>query len=483
MKKLMLVFVWVALINSLLFSFDIPTSPNQYDSSGKRTGLWTQLLNDKFQYVTDIRQAKFYRIITYKSGKPFGIVKDYFLSGQIQGTSKLLSEEPDVFDGIMENYYENGNKNSRGNYIKGKPDGIHRDWFENGNLKSEMNLKKGKLNGKYKAWHENGTLAIDCNYINDKLDGTYLSWFDNGALYSQIEYKKGVLSGVYKEWIDTLYVEGTYKNGKENGKFTCWYNNGTSTSFNFKKGIVDGKCCVWDSTSYTEKYFQKGELDGRCTTWYKDAGVMLDCWYIKDLLDGPYTFNDKDGSGYAGNYYKGNANGYWTYWDSKGITTKAGYFLIGERIGFWKDYDAEENEVETPYPDGKTAFEFYKRLAANGDSSAHYNIGKLYYLGKGVIQDYEEAVKNFRLSAELGNIEAQFFMGLCYYSGFGVTQDYSKAYTWFLLACSFSSNDEYYNLATEMKNEIAASMSKSEIVRATNEAKAIQLKIDKNQKK
>ena len=68
--------------------------------------------------------------------------------------------------------------------------------------------------------------------------------------------------------------------------------------------------------------------------------------------------------------------------------------------------------------------------ALNGNADAQYNLGIMYASGLGVIQDYNEAVKWFRLSSSQGNADAQFYLGFMYEVGQGVTQDYVRAHMW-----------------------------------------------------
>ena len=65
----------------------------------------------------------------------------------------------------------------------------------------------------------------------------------------------------------------------------------------------------------------------------------------------------------------------------------------------------------------------------------------MYDEGKGVKKDYIEAVKWYRLSAELGNASAQSNLGLMYAEGQGVLKDYILAYMWFDLAFSNGSKN------------------------------------------
>jgi len=59
-----------------------------------------------------------------------------------------------------------------------------------------------------------------------------------------------------------------------------------------------------------------------------------------------------------------------------------------------------------------------------GIPDSQYNLGKMYYKGLGVPQDYKEAAKWTRLAAEQGIPLAQFNLGFMYDHGQGVLQDY-----------------------------------------------------------
>ena len=71
-----------------------------------------------------------------------------------------------------------------------------------------------------------------------------------------------------------------------------------------------------------------------------------------------------------------------------------------------------------------------RRMALRGDSDSQYKLGRCYCEGKDVHQDYSEAVKWFRKSAEQDNAHGQNALGLCYNNGWGVVQDYAEAFKW-----------------------------------------------------
>ena len=57
--------------------------------------------------------------------------------------------------------------------------------------------------------------------------------------------------------------------------------------------------------------------------------------------------------------------------------------------------------------DFRTALREWQPLAEEGNPEASYQLGILYYRGEGVVQDYAEAAKWFRLAAEQGYAPAQ----------------------------------------------------------------------------
>jgi len=77
------------------------------------------------------------------------------------------------------------------------------------------------------------------------------------------------------------------------------------------------------------------------------------------------------------------------------------------------------------------AFQIFASLAQEGNASAQYGLGIMYDEGKGVPQDYKEAVKWKTKSAEQGIVYAQSDLGVMYKNGLGVPQDYKEAIKWY----------------------------------------------------
>ena len=75
------------------------------------------------------------------------------------------------------------------------------------------------------------------------------------------------------------------------------------------------------------------------------------------------------------------------------------------------------------------------QVAEQGNAQAQFSLGKMYYEGQGVRQDYTQAVQWYRKAAEQGDAEAQFNLGVMYAEGRGVSQDLALAQEWLGKAC------------------------------------------------
>ena len=85
----------------------------------------------------------------------------------------------------------------------------------------------------------------------------------------------------------------------------------------------------------------------------------------------------------------------------------------------------------------------------------------MYSKGKGIPQDYGEALKWLRKAAEQGNSSAQLNLGVMYDNGKGVVQDYITAHMWYNLA-GVGGNEK----AREYRDSIAKNMTPVQIAGA-----------------
>ncbi len=74
--------------------------------------------------------------------------------------------------------------------------------------------------------------------------------------------------------------------------------------------------------------------------------------------------------------------------------------------------------------------------ANSGEVYAQISLAYMFYQGRGVPQNYSQAVKWFREAAENGSALAQNNLGFMYSHGQGVLQNYVQAHMWYNLAAA-----------------------------------------------
>jgi len=109
---------------------------------------------------------------------------------------------------------------------------------------------------------------------------------------------------------------------------------------------------------------------------------------------------------------------------------------------------ANSDAAYAAYQNGNyaTALRLARPLAVDGDARAQWILGLLYYGGRGLSQDYNEALMWFRHAAEQDVADAQFHLGVMFYEGRGVPQDNAEAAKWFHRAADLGDAQSQYNL-------------------------------------
>lgn len=95
---------------------------------------------------------------------------------------------------------------------------------------------------------------------------------------------------------------------------------------------------------------------------------------------------------------------------------------IKELLEFSKNIKTLQEKSKQKDPDAQR--ELTRLLSENPEViEIQTTLGKGYYKGQGIKQDYTEAVKWFKLAAEYGSKNDQNTLGACYFAGKGVEQD------------------------------------------------------------
>ncbi|MCL1985381.1 MAG: sel1 repeat family protein, partial [Betaproteobacteria bacterium] len=92
-------------------------------------------------------------------------------------------------------------------------------------------------------------------------------------------------------------------------------------------------------------------------------------------------------------------------------------WVIAQRVAVPQDY--------------ANAAQWYQKAAEQGNSFAQFQLGSLYFSGRGVARDYGKARQWWEKAAEQKYANAYIDLGLIHAVGLGVPQDYAKAAPWF----------------------------------------------------
>lgn len=115
---------------------------------------------------------------------------------------------------------------------------------------------------------------------------------------------------------------------------------------------------------------------------------------------------------------------------------------------YFKNVAAKQEELTTE----NESFETILKNAKRGDCNAQFELGEMYYYGKGVSKNYSEAVKWYRKAADQGDEIAQCNLGICYKNGQGVPQNYQEAVKWYRKAAEQGDKVAQFNLGICYKN-------------------------------
>ena len=85
-------------------------------------------------------------------------------------------------NGIWEEYYSNGNLESKGVYIDGKEDGLWQEYYENSQLKRKTIYKNGVEDGLWLQYHSNGQLWSKGHYTDGRMIGEWNYSDEKGKL-------------------------------------------------------------------------------------------------------------------------------------------------------------------------------------------------------------------------------------------------------------------------------------------------------------
>ena len=123
-----------------------------------------------------------------------------------------------------------------------------------------------------------GKTEYEGSYKNGKQDGKWTYWWENGQKGAEETYKNGEFDGKSTSWHENgqKMMEGNWKNGKPwDGKQILWHQNGQKQSeLTIKDGEYDGKWTAWyeNGQKELEGIFKDGEVI-EASAWDEDGNM------------------------------------------------------------------------------------------------------------------------------------------------------------------------------------------------------------------
>ncbi|MBT8147913.1 MAG: sel1 repeat family protein [Gammaproteobacteria bacterium] len=108
--------------------------------------------------------------------------------------------------------------------------------------------------------------------------------------------------------------------------------------------------------------------------------------------------------------------------------------------------DYEAGLLAAQNGDYETALQEFTVAAEEGLVVAQYNLAILYFSGRGVEQNFDEAFRWTVAAAEQGHTQAQFNLGALYYQGQGTRRDRETALEWYIKAGNADYTPAQYNI-------------------------------------
>jgi antitoxin component YwqK of YwqJK toxin-antitoxin module len=217
----LILFITISNCNLLAQTFKVfkGDTINRTDAKGLKQGDWKKYYDNN----------QLFSFSTYKDGKPYGVTKTYYKSGEKQ------SEMVHAMNGktsYMTMFWPNGKRKAIGKYIGQEKDSTWNFYNESDSLTSIENYRMGKAHGTWIIFYANGKISEQTQWADGLKDGIYTSYFASGAVKSTMTYKKGSLNGSYtvNHPNGKPYIAGGYAEGLMQGLWKYNADNGNLDS-------------------------------------------------------------------------------------------------------------------------------------------------------------------------------------------------------------------------------------------------------------
>lgn len=202
--------------------------------------------------------------------------------------------------------------------------------FENINAQNHQNKtdKSGRRQGKWIVYHENGNVKYTGEFKNNEPVGEFLYYSENGELVAKNTHIKNTQISESEMYLNgKLIAKGKYMNQKKHEQWEYFSEDNGAVILveNYDKGLLTGKSIVYSPENHNiveETEYKNGVKNGVYNSYYDNGKPLVKAFYTNDKLNGNYV-----------SYY------------NNGVPKEEGVYKDGFKVGEWKTYDLEGNEI------------------------------------------------------------------------------------------------------------------------------------------
>ena len=149
---------------------------------------------------------------------------------------EVNSDKP--FSGSILSKYESGQKKIKGYLKDGVRVGQFKEWYDNGQLKSEVFINEyGRPEGLVSNYFKNGQKMLEMSYKDGEQVGSEIMWYESGQKQFERYFRDGKLHGISTSWFENGQKNSEGKIfGKKDGEWNYWSPSGSKTTMVYKDG-------------------------------------------------------------------------------------------------------------------------------------------------------------------------------------------------------------------------------------------------------
>jgi len=209
-----------------------------------------------------------------------------------------------------------------------------------------LNSQTGEKEGLYQRFSNDQKLK-EGTYHNGKLEGLWSDYYQNGQIKSTGEMLDSLRQGIWHFYDDTgkMLSSENYVNGQLEGMLTHYYKNGQIKD---KVVYVEGrKAGTFNSWYKNGKMQSSGEIlhdekQGKWEHWQEDGSSSGYYHYKNNQLNGlSYLFWPDGKEKLKANYLNGNYDGEFIEWFANGQKKAEGNYTKGKKTGKWSYWNED----------------------------------------------------------------------------------------------------------------------------------------------